>query len=207
MLLQPLKAYMLVGGVEPWADTLDPESTRTLAKAEFVVAMTPFVNDSLRKVAHIILPIGTFAETSGTYVNMEGLWQSQAGAALPVGESRPGWKVLRVLGNLLNLPGFEYQSSEDVRDELRKACGASAAVNGGAVSPIADIPVAASPYKGTHQVARGTNGGAGAGPGAATGATGQGTLLDLPMYQIDALVRRAPSLQKTREGRTPAATY
>ena len=52
---------------------------------------------------------------------MEGLWQSQAGAALPVGEARPGWKVLRVLGNLLNLAGFEYQSSEEVRDELRKA--------------------------------------------------------------------------------------
>jgi NADH-quinone oxidoreductase subunit G len=102
--------------------------------------------------------------------------------------------VLRVLGNLLNLTGFEYQSSENVRDELRKACGASAAANGGAVSPIADIPVAAAPYKGTHQVARGTNG-------------GSGSLLDLPMYQIDALVRRAPSLQKTREGRTPAATY
>jgi NADH-quinone oxidoreductase subunit G len=104
--------------------------------------------------------------------------------------------VLRVLGNLLNLTGFEYQSSEDVRDELRKACGASASVSGSAVSPIADIPVAAAPYKGSHQVARGAN-----------GAAGQGALLDLPMYQIDALVRRAPSLQKTREGRTPAATY
>jgi NADH-quinone oxidoreductase subunit G len=207
MLRQPLKAYMLVGGVEPSADTLDPESTRVLSKAEFVVALTPFVNDSLRKVAHIILPIGTFAETSGTYVNMEGLWQSQAGAALPVGESRPGWKVLRVLGNLLNLTGFEYQSSEDVRDELRKACGASASVSGSAVSPIADIPVAAAPYKGNHQVARGANGNAGAGSGTATGAAGHGAVLDLPMYQIDALVRRAPSLQKTREGRTPAATY
>ena len=81
--------------------------------------MTPFVNDALRKVAHVILPIGTFAETSGTYVNIEGLWQSQAGARLPVGESRPGWKVLRVLGNVLNLSGFEYQTSEDVREELR----------------------------------------------------------------------------------------
>jgi NADH-quinone oxidoreductase subunit G len=192
MLHQALKAYMLVGGVEPWADTLDPESTRALSKAEFVVALTPFVNDSLRKVAHIILPIGTFAETSGTYVNMEGLWQSQAGAALPVGESRPGWKVLRVLGNLLNLSGFEYQSSEDVRDEVRKACGASVGVNGNAVAPLADIPVAAEGYKGSHQVV--------------PGSTGAG-LLDLPMYQIDAVVRRAPSLQKTREGRTPAATY
>jgi NADH-quinone oxidoreductase subunit G len=157
-------------------------------------------------VAHIILPIGTFAETSGTFVNMEGLWQSQAGAALPVGESRPGWKVLRVLGNLLNLTGFEYQSSEDVRDELRKACGASVGVNGNAVSPLADIPVAAEGYKGSHQVVRGTGGGASTNGGAATGSAGEG-LLDVPMYQIDAVVRRAPSLQKTREGRTPAATY
>jgi NADH-quinone oxidoreductase subunit G len=204
MLHQTLKAYMLVGGVEPWADTLDPESTRALSKAEFVVALTPFVNDSLRKVAHIILPIGTFAETSGTYVNMEGLWQSQAGAALPVGESRPGWKVLRVLGNLLNLSAFEYQSSEDVRDEVRKACGASVGVNGNAVSPLADIPVAAEGYKGNHQVVRGsmTERPARESPAG----TGEG-LLDLPMYQIDAVVRRAPSLQKTREGRTPAATY
>jgi NADH-quinone oxidoreductase subunit G len=187
MLQQPLKAYVLFGGVEPWVDILDGGA---LAKAEFVVAMTPFANDALKKVAHVILPIGTFAETSGTYVNMEGLWQSQAGAAQPVGEARPGWKVLRVLGNMLNLAGFEYQTSEDVREELRKTCGASA------TSPVADIPVAAAGYKGSHKVANGS----GSAP------SGEG-VLDLPMYQIDALVRRAPSLQKTREGRTPAATY
>jgi len=197
MLQQPLKAYVLFGGVEPWADTLDAESTRALSKAEFVVAMTPFASDQLKKVAHVILPIGTFAETSGTYVNMEGLWQSQAGAAALVGEARPGWKVLRVLGNLLNLAGFEYQSSEDVRDELRKLCGVSAGAGPalGAPSPMADIPVATAPYKGSHRVA---------GSAATAGET---HLIDLPMYQIDALVRRAPSLQKTREGRTPAATY
>jgi NADH-quinone oxidoreductase subunit G len=123
---------------------------------------------------------------------MEGLWQSQQGAAQPVGESRPGWKVLRVLGNLLNLPGFEYQTSEDVREELRKVCNET-----GATSPLADVPVAASAYKGSHQVG---------GSSASAGTAGE-ALLDLPMYQIDALVRRAPSLQKTREGRTPAATY
>jgi hypothetical protein len=82
-----------------------------------------------------------------------------------------------------------------VRDELRKACGASVVVSAGsAVSPMADIPVVAAGYKGNHKVANGAK-------------TGEGTLVDLPMYQIDALVRRAPSLQKTREGRTPAATY
>jgi NADH-quinone oxidoreductase subunit G len=190
MLQQSLKAYVLFGGVEPWVDTSDPETSRALGRAEFVVAMTPFVSDQLKKVAHVILPIGTFVETSGTYVNMEGLWQSHAGAVVPLGEARPGWKVLRVLGNLLNLPGFEYQSSEDVREELHKLCAASASA--GAPAPLVDVPVAAGSYKGSHQVAQ---------PAAAA------EVVDLPMYQVDALVRRAPSLQKTREGRTPAATY
>src|SRR5262249_44403592 len=123
MLQRPLKAYVLFGGVEPWADSADPEGSRTLGKAEHVVAITPFANDQLKEIAHVLLPIGTFVETAGPYVNLEGRWQSQNGAAPPVGESRPGWKVLRVLGNLLNLSGFEYQSSEEVREELRKLCG------------------------------------------------------------------------------------
>jgi len=176
MFQRTLKAYVLFGGVEPWIDSGDAESSRTLAKAEFVVAITPFANDQLREIAHVLLPIGTFAETSGTYVNLEGTWQSQGGAAQPVGEARPGWKVLRVLGNLLNISGFEYQSSEDVREELRKLC--------------TDSPVLA--YKGTHRVAQATAG---------------ADVLDLSMYHVDALVRRAPSLQKTREGRTLAITY
>jgi NADH-quinone oxidoreductase subunit G len=80
---------------------------------------------SAKDYADIILPIGTFAETSGTYVNLEGRWQSVPGAARPVGESRPAWKVLRVLGNLLNLPEFDYLSSEQVRDEVQALAGAS----------------------------------------------------------------------------------
>jgi len=177
MFKSALKGYILFGGVEPWIDSVDTESSRNLAKAEFVVAVTPFANDQLKEIAHVLLPIGTFVETSGTYVNLEGIWQSQSGAALPVGESRPGWKVLRVLGNLLNLSGFEYQSSEDVREELRKLCA----------------EIAATAYKGSHRVA----------PSVAAGVD----VLDLSMYHVDALVRRAPSLQKTREGRTLAVTY
>jgi NADH-quinone oxidoreductase subunit G len=177
MLKGGLKAYVLFGGVEPWVDALDPASAEALSKAEFVVAMTPFASDQLRKVAHVLLPIGTFMETSGTYVNLEGVWQSQPGAAPPVGEARPGWKVLRVLGNLLHLSGFEYLSSEDVREELRKLCGEVAPAGG---------------YTGSYRVSL---------------PSGEVSILDLPMYQVDALVRRAPSLQRTREGRTPAATY
>jgi len=178
MLENPLRSYLLFGGLEPSMDALAPESLRTLARAEFVVAVTPFASEELKRVAHLLLPMGTFAETSGTYVNCEGLWQSQTGAAVPVGEARPGWKVLRVLGNLLGLAGFDYQSSEEVLHEVRQACDG----------------VRPAGYQGTHAVSVETE-------GAAT------ALVDVPMYQTDALLRRAPSLQKTREGRTPAVTY
>jgi NADH-quinone oxidoreductase subunit G len=176
MFQRTLKAYVLFGGVEPWIDAVDADSSRNVSKSDFVVAITPFANEQLREIANVILPVGTFAETSGTYVNLEGLWQTQTGAAQPVGEARPGWKVLRVLGNLLGLSGFDYQSSEDVREELHKLCGDNAA----------------TAYKGSHRIVPGSAG---------------NDVLDISMYHVDALVRRAPSLQKTREGRTLAVTY
>jgi NADH-quinone oxidoreductase subunit G len=182
MLQRPLRAYLLFGGLEPSIDALEPESLRTLAKAGFVVAVTPYASEELMRIAHVLLPMGTFAESSGTYVNCEGVWQSQTGAAAPVGEARPGWKVLRVLGNLLALEGFEYQSSGDVLREVRDACAAAKPAG----------------YQGAHVVRKAA---------AETDGNGAGPLIDLPMYQTDAVVRRAPSLQKTREGRTPAAAY
>jgi NADH-quinone oxidoreductase subunit G len=181
MLQRPLKACVLFGGIEPSVDALDPDSASVLSRAELVVAITPFAGDEVKRFAHVLLPIGTFAESSGTYVNCEGLWQSQSGAATPVGAARPGWKVLRVLGNLLNLEGFEYQSSEEVREELRARCS----------------QLTPQGYAGTHAV--NAVGEAAAG--------GELRLIDVPMYQTDALVRRAPALQKTREGRTAAAAY
>jgi NADH-quinone oxidoreductase subunit G len=178
MLAQTLAGYLLVG-TEPWLDAPDSGAERTLAQARCVVAVTPFASEALRRVAHVLLPAGTFAETSGTYVNLEGLWQSQSGAAQPVGEARPGWKILRVLGTLLDLANFEYLSSEQIREELVALCGGATAY-------------AAPAYAGTHTVEAG---------GTAA------RVIDVPMYQIDALVRRAPSLQNTLEGRTPAVTY
>src|SRR6266480_4902562 len=166
MLQRPLRAYLLVGGLEPSIDALDPESLRMLAKAELVVAVTPFASEEAKRIARVLLPMGTFAETSGTYVNCEGLWQSHPGAAAPVGEARPGWKVLRVLGNLLGLEGFDYQSSEDVLREVREACAG--------VKPAG--------YQGSHAVPRAAD--------AIDGAARQ-PLVDVPMYQTDAVVRRA----------------
>ncbi|MGA7539479.1 MAG: NADH-quinone oxidoreductase subunit NuoG [Steroidobacteraceae bacterium] len=182
MLARPLEAYLLVGGVEPWADAPESDAARSLAQADLVIAITPFASEKLRELAHILLPAGTFAESSGTYVNLEGVWQSQTGAAAAVGESRPGWKILRVLGNLLGLAGFDYQSSEQVRAELAQLIGGPTAYS---------VPA----YSGTHVIAEGVRS-----PPAPN-------VIDVPMYQIDALVRRAPSLQRTREGRTSAVTY
>ena len=171
MLEQPLAGYLL-HGVEPGADS---GLAADLSAARYVVAITPYASEELKKVAHVLLPAGTFAETSGTYVNLEGRWQSQSGAARPVGQARPGWKILRVLANQLGLAGFEYQSSEDVRDELRAALGG---VSAQAAAPAAlGAPAAA------------------------------GAVQDVPMYQVDAVLRRAAALQRTREGQAATAVY
>jgi NADH-quinone oxidoreductase subunit G len=176
MLQVPLKAYILFGGIEPEADTLSPDTLKALAAAELVVAITPYMTEQLKQIAHVVLPVGTFAETSGTYVNLEGLWQSFTAAARGHGESRPGWKVLRVLGTELGIERFEYQSSEEVRDELRRICADG-------------LPPAWS------------------GSRAVSGTRVTAHTVDVPMYQVDAVVRRAPSLQKTAEGRTAPVTY
>jgi NADH-quinone oxidoreductase subunit G len=121
MLESPLAACILFGGIEPAADIGLPAAVQALAKCRRVIAMTPFADPSIMKFAEILLPIGTFAETSGSYVNCEGRWQEFRGCAQPVGESRPGWKVLRVLANHLGLDGFSQESSAEVLAELRRA--------------------------------------------------------------------------------------
>ncbi len=176
LLTQAHKAYLLFGGTEPWSDSFGTDALKSLSGAGFVVAATPFADDTLKSVAHVLLPISTFAETSGTYVNLEGLWQSFAGAAKPLGEARPGWKVLRVLGNLAGVADFDYQSSEEVREELRALCGG----------------VAASSYQGSHE---------------AKVSDADARVVDVPMYAVDAVLRRAPSLQRTREGKGAAVVF
>ncbi|MEZ5513848.1 MAG: NADH-quinone oxidoreductase subunit NuoG [Steroidobacteraceae bacterium] len=125
MLSHPQAGYLLVGALEPWRDSAYATAAATLAAAPFVVAAAPYASAELQAVAHVLLPIGTFTETSGSYVNLAGTLQSVAGAVKPLGEARPGWKVLRVLGNLVGLQGFEYTSSEEVRDELMRSCSAT----------------------------------------------------------------------------------
>jgi NADH-quinone oxidoreductase subunit G len=170
MLDAPLKAYVLFGGIDPAQDlAVDPGA---LASADLVVALTTHLPESLRAVVHVVLPIGSFAETSGTYVNAEGRWQSWAGAAKLPGESRPGWKVLRVLANLLRVHGVDYDSSDEVRDALKLLCGAR-------IEPSSAAPARAIP----------------------NGQVPTGSWVDIPPYQSDVLVRGSEALQKTKDGR------
>ena len=176
MLERPLTGYLLLH-CEPWADAAQTAVLETLARSHGVVAITPYASAEMRRVAHVLLPAGTFAESSGTYVSLEGRWQSQSGVARLLGAARPAWKILRVLGNLLNLSGFDYESSEQVRDELKAR-------------------IALEPPRGAAP--------------ASEGRWGSGTnepVIDLGMYQIDPVLRRAPSLRRTADGRIVSAVY
>ena len=119
MFASDLKAYMLLN-VEPQADCAAAAGD-ALRRAEFVVSLTAYVNDDMREFADVLLPIAPFTETSGTFVNAEGRWQSFEGAVAPQGDARPGWKVLRVLGNLFNCDGFDFVESAEVLAELSSA--------------------------------------------------------------------------------------
>ncbi|HEY5801845.1 MAG TPA: NADH-quinone oxidoreductase subunit NuoG, partial [Burkholderiaceae bacterium] len=114
----PKKAYLLMH-TEPLLDTANAQAAQAaLNAAEMVVVMSPFKHSM--DVADVLLPISPFSETSGTFVSSEGRAQSFNGTVKPLGETRPAWKVLRVLGNLSGVAGFDYETSEAIRDELIK---------------------------------------------------------------------------------------
>jgi NADH-quinone oxidoreductase subunit G len=169
MLAAPRKGYLLFG-VEPAHDCANAaQAIAALDAAEFIVSIGPFASDAMKEQADVLLPTGPFTETSGTFVNTEGRWQSFAGIAAPQGDSRPGWKVMRVLGNQFGLDGFEQQSSEEIRDALREQVGT--------------IPLDNSQTGGT--VAE------------AVAVDGLERIGEVSINAADALLRRAPALQAT----------
>ena len=180
MLREPRAAYLLFG-IEPELDCDNPmQALQALQSASFNVLCTPFVSEVMREYAHVVLPIAGFGETSGTFVNVEGRWQSFTGAIAPPGQVRPGWKVLRVLGNMLSLPGFDYLSSEAVRDECKSLFAAGLTLsNRMTIKAVAPLPAR------TQALWR---------------------VGGVPIYAVDALVRRAASLQQTPDAR-PAMVY
>ena len=114
MMSNGIKHCVLLG-IEPEVDMANPtQAITTMEAADFVVSLTPYVSDTMKDYAHVLLPVTPVSETSGTFINVEGCRQSFTGVTKPAGDSRPAWKVLRVLGNLLNLDDFDYDSSDQV---------------------------------------------------------------------------------------------
>jgi NADH-quinone oxidoreductase subunit G len=180
MLAQPLRAYLMLG-VEAELDTHDPVTAlESINAAELVVLMSPYKGKSL-DYADVLLPIAPWTETSGTFINTEGRVQSFNAVVKPLGETRPAWKVLRVLGNLLGLAGFDHNDSREVLlDALGETpVGSVQAFLTNEVSNVAMVPPQA--VNGLERVA------------------------EVPIYQTDAVVRRAPSLQLTLDAALPVA--
>jgi NADH-quinone oxidoreductase subunit G len=174
MLAGSLKAVLLLGA-EPEFDSAAGAAAKTaLGRAQMVVTLSAFKANM--DISDVLLPIAPFTETPGTFVNAEARVQSFHAVVKPRGQARPGWKVLRVLGNMLGLAGFEAESTADV---LAQAIGAPPA-EGPRFVPAAELSNAA--------VFRGDDGSA-------------GEPVTASIYQLDPMVRRAPSLQLTADAR------
>jgi NADH-quinone oxidoreductase subunit G len=171
MLESPRKAYILLG-VEPEFDCWDSASAlAAVEEAELVVSLSPYANAAAHAYSHVLLPIAAnFAETAGSYVNMEGRCQTVQAAIKPPGEARPGWKVLRVLGNTFQLPDFDYTNTDTILDEVLQACASVEPQN------ILESSATIDAFAGQEGLWR---------------------VGETPIYATDALVRRAQPLQET----------
>jgi NADH-quinone oxidoreductase subunit G len=176
----PKKAYVLLNA-EPELDAANPQQARAaLDGAEMVVAMSAFKHGF--DYADVLLPIAPFSETAGTFVNCEGRAQSFNGTVKPLGEARPAWKVLRVLGNLLGVAGFDYDTSEAVRDE---ALGKGVTDLSGKLNNIGKTTIQAAAYGNAGALERVT---------------------DVPIYFTDAIARRSEPLQRTADANIALVT-
>ena len=181
------KAYVLLN-LEPELDSYNPQrAVKTLAAADLVVMMSAYKSHAAIQSGHadVLLPIAPFTETSGTFISTEGRVQSFNGVVAPLGETRPAWKVLRVLGNILQLDGFDYETPEQVRaDVLPAGNDVRAWLN----NSLGSFDV------GPLEAAKGSK-----------GSEGLQRIGEVPIYQADLIVRRAESLQRTRDAAAPLA--
>ncbi len=206
MLSKPLAAYIVLHA-EPELDTAAGQlAVETLKAAQFTVALTPYIS-AAREWARVMLPIAPFTETSGTFVNAQGSAQSFKGTVPGFAQSRPGWKVLRVLGNLLNMPGFDEESSEAVRDTIlassfhdRLSNVIKGSFEGLAANQSAELNPSRSAEKGdiahpnTEAVKQ-----------HASASHALERVADTPIYRSDAVVRRSAPLQQTHASKAPVA--
>lgn len=177
-------AGCLLYGFEPGLDYAWPERLgKMLSSAKFVLHFSCF-RSAVTDHANVVLPLVPFTENSGTFVNLDGLTQFSETAVAPRGAARPGWKILRVLGNLLDLNGFDYVTVEDVFREIKLP---DSTISHQFSDPFALLPLLQEDF-----IGEGSN------------RTFQ-RVFDVPLYAVDPLVRRATSLQQTRDNIASAA--
>jgi len=164
------KNSLIILGLDADLDLANPNLVKD---KQFIVNLTSFKSD----VGDVLLPIAPFTETSGTFISTEGRVQGFHAAVRPLGEARPAWKVLRVLGTMLGLPGFEFDTAEQVRD----ACLAGREISTLLSNEISDVTADPSSVAGIQRIA------------------------DVPIYFADPLARRSPPLQRTRDAQAPRA--
>jgi NADH-quinone oxidoreductase subunit G len=176
---QHAKAFVMLN-VEPEADCAEPEKILgALRGAEFVVTMSMFRNNAAVQYANVMLPIAPFSETAGTFVNMEGKAQSFNGVVKPLGATRPAWKVIRVLANLLGLSGFAQDNIEAVRADIAPDLNAFVAEK--LNNHLSGVKVDLAPSAAAAQ------------------------MREVGIYEVDSITRRAPSLQLTADARASQA--
>jgi NADH-quinone oxidoreductase subunit G len=177
MLSGGLKAVLLLNTEPVFDSAVGPQAAKALSRVDMVVTLSPFKTNL--EFSDVLLPIAPFSETAGTFVNAEGRLQSFFAVVRPLAETRPAWKVIRVLANLLGLTGFDFESAQDVLAAMHRDNGgvsefAPAERMGNATSASIDVsPVAMAPAVAS-------------------------------IYQLDSLVRRSASLQLTADGRGAA---
>jgi len=183
MVDERLKAYVLYG-VEVSSDYADPVALDSaLNEAEFVLSFSMF-RSAVPTQADVVFPLAAFTETDAGYINCDGVYQFANSAVKPMGQSRPGWKILRVLGNFLKLDGFDHVTCKEITTELEEVYDLSE-------------PISAR-YKSDLQVVNGVV--------AQSTVLKQGKqldrIIDVPVYRVDPTVRRATALQSTKDADT-----
>lgn len=177
MLESPKKAVVLAN-VEPDLDTMDGRAAlNALSHAETVIALTPYATSKLKKFADVLLPVSTYTETPGSFINMEGTIQSFYSTAPVLGNTKPMWKVLRVLGSLLGLPNFEFQTAQEVLAAALLSVNLPESLN----NQLSSLDFGNSRVQ---EIAMLRAGG-------------------VAIYNTDAIVRRAAALQKTPQALAP----
>jgi NADH-quinone oxidoreductase subunit G len=173
MLQQPLKCYILYA-LEPEFDSiLGAQALQTLQEADFVIVLSSYQSDTLLEIADVLLPIAAFTENSGTMINVDGTWQSNSSVVHAFGDSRPGWKVIRVLGNIAGLDNFEYASVEQITATIKQQIGSNHPLTSwkNTCPGVLNNPVSKSIVR----------------------------IAPIALYATDSLVRRAEALQATKD--------